>query len=296
MTKVPLNQADAADVIEMAVEPSYISEIARKLRAADGRWNGMSHKTAVGKVSRVVRALEENKRVASDYIDYSSTKGQRFGSLKQTMAGVQAEWEGYKIVHSFDTDIDVVREGFKDYVDTEINTQDKVNIIKDISGYGKKVSEMSEGLLEDVAKDFYGEENVVSSSYTDPSIDTFVEMEDGSVAYEISTRSVNPIGVGYANQKLQTAIDKGEEIGSTFDVVLMAPEFTGTVEHRYGDSDIIHIYELPIGNSGTPVIDFDSIDVEDFQRLLEKVYRDYTYISLQSYRGQIERAVNMYES
>jgi len=64
-------QDDVARVIELAAEPSYISEIARKLVKHDPAWN-TAEITAVEKVSIIASFLEDRGDINIYEVDYNS--------------------------------------------------------------------------------------------------------------------------------------------------------------------------------------------------------------------------------
>ena len=275
-----VNKADASAVVEMAVEPSYISEIARKLQAADVTYNSMGFNRVIRMVSRAVFALERDNRVETTNPDYGTFGGQKKSSPHTSIAGEgfaeRGEWKEYTIVKATKTEYGAVRPSFKEFVDPSITFEEKVDIADHISRVGNQMARMSEEILQDLAVGMFPDADVMETSgYNDPGVDLYIQgfeapdrrqIEHG-VCVEITTRYVNPIGNPYVSSKLNHVMDKESEHGVAVDLIILAPVFTRGMTDKYEDSDIVKLRRVPQFAQGNPIITQD--DPEQYEAILE---------------------------
>lgn len=256
-----LLQGDVRDVAEMAVEPSYISEIARKLQQVDSQWGSLTFLTAVNTVGRAVRALERDNRVQVQSPEYGTFGGQKESSAKLSLSGAgqeqTEEWKTYTLVRS-KTPFGSVREEYQSVVDPSVTMSDKLEIIDNVSRMGNVMSRQVEEILFDQATaDLDDAEELITTDYNDPGVDMFAVYDDKVVAYEISTRWVNPIDKAYMTAKINKALDAESEFDKPVDLVVMAPRFTQTVQNRYNDDSIVSLQRLPRAGDGFPIVSVD---------------------------------------
>jgi len=255
---------EISKVIEMAAEPSYISEIARKLLKVDEGWPEVEKEVnAVGRVTAIVAFLEENEPEVLDIIEpfegYERTGGQVRSSRKPSVLSDSPTdtWNTYTVVHAPALSEDEVREGFRPVVDTERELTQKLETIRRLSGVGNEVSREAELILQDVMeRQFRYYETVETSDYNDPGIDLYVEDEgqrEYGLSIEISVRWVNPIGSPYIESKRNKAFDRDS------DLLIIAPRFSQSALDRYEDpedpdwhasplSEMVHLHTVPSEN------------------------------------------------
>jgi hypothetical protein len=149
----PFEQEDVDRVWELAIEPSYISEIARKLQEAVEEWSEVSENTAVRRVAKIVEVLSNRPDI--DTLTAPPTiGGQAEGSPKRSFGPggfvVETEWRDYKLIHNPGTPLEDVREGLRDFVDTSVTVESKLSLIQTLSGSGNEISRISEEIMQDV--------------------------------------------------------------------------------------------------------------------------------------------------
>jgi len=251
------DQDDVAKVLEMAREPSYISEIARKLERFDGQWN-LTGTGSVEKVAIIVSMLDERGDVDLMNVGYDGeTDAQEDASPMPSLTeGVTGEdqdtWNEYTLVHYTD-DVEV-RDTFKDAIDTTVTVEDKVQIIKNLSGSGNRVSMQAEEIMQDVMeRQFRFYEETQTPEYNDPGLDFYVNDEDQrdwGLAVEVSVRWVNQIGSRYLEDKKEKAFDLDA------DLLILAPRFTQELLKEYEDpsdqdrhadplDQMVHLHTVP---------------------------------------------------
>lgn len=249
-------QDDVAKVMELAAEPSYISEIARKLVMHDPAWD-TAEITAVEKVSIIVSMLDERDDVNIYDIGYNSDEmGQRISSPKNTLTddeqGHNKRWNGYTLVYNFEEPD--IREEYQDIIDLDIDPIDKIETIEKLSSVGNVVSKQAEHIMQDVLmRQFRDYDTTEIPDYNDPDVDFYVEDEferDWGLAVEISVRYVNPIDQPYLDAKEDKAIERDA------DLLVIAPRFTDELLDLYEDpddagwnadplSDMVHLHRVP---------------------------------------------------
>lgn len=282
------DQISVGDVASMAVEPSYITELARKLMKTGGRWGDMSLPTAVQYVSRSVRALEEDGRVDVYEFDYDSFGGQATGSRHYAASGEgqgeTSRWNPYKIVHNPNTAHGNIQDGHKPMVDRYASVDQKREIADHLSRMGNKQSRRVEGILTDQIHAEVTDPDVFETSdYNDPGVDLFVmgfKTRDGKeidrgLMLEITTRWENPIQDPYIDSKMDGARVLEEEHGVPVDLVVMAPRYSQGVVQKYFGSKIVTLRRLPREGNGTPVIDQDVHSVQLSNEGTDSVGPDY---------------------
>jgi hypothetical protein len=321
-----ITQADVEKVAEMAVEPSYVSEIARKLKAADPVFHDMGENRAIRIVSRAVQALRKNNRVTVEHPSYPELGSQKAASPHTSIAGEgfssKDEWNEYTVVYNSGTDASEVRTEYRDYVDPSIPMADKMDTIAKLSTIGNEMSMKVEEILYDQVRGQVSDYVALEQSdYNSPGVDCYVQeftAPDGTpvergLAIEISTRYVNPVGGPYISNKLAMMQNKESETGVPVDLVVLAPEFTRGMLDKYEDSDMVHLIQLPNGKKGTPVVVQDAPDQRhrddtedvfgpdypiigdrfgDFVVSMSGVLRDYAMVPESQYRMEITEAIN----
>ena len=255
-SKQAIAQEDVAKVIELAAEPSYISEIARKLVENDPAWD-TAEVTAIGKVSLIVSFLEERGDINIFDIGYNSdAMGQSESSPKRTLTneegGGSTSWNPYTLVHTFDEPD--IRDRFEELVDLSVDPIDKIQAIEMLSSKGNQVSKDAEEIMQDVMlRQFRHYDEVEVPDYNDPDVDFYVEDEDRrdwGLAIEVSVRYVNPIDQPYLDAKK----DKADERDA--DLLIIAPKFTDNLLDLYENpedpgwnadplSDMVHLHRVP---------------------------------------------------
>lgn len=229
------DQETIAKVIEMAVEPSYVSEIARKLEVVDDGW-GLTGTRSVERVAIIVSMLDEREafvtaNVGYDGIEDAQEKSSPMESLTDEVGEGEPEdrWNPYTLVHyTSDTD---VRDEFSDHVDNTVTIEEKAGIIENLSGSGNRVSVMAEEIMQDcLSRQFKHYDNTETPDYNDPGVDFYVEDErnrEWGLAVEISVRWVNPIGSKYIDSKKEKALDNDA------DLLVLAPKFRQNIMEKY---------------------------------------------------------------
>lgn len=273
-------QTDVAKVAEMAIEPSYVSEIARKLILADEDWSGMGLNSAIVKVAKVVNVLDERMDMVVGQ-QPSDLGGQKKSSPKRSVAGGHAvdldEWLDYKVIHNPGIPMAEIREGYREYVDPNVTFEDKMEMIRRLSEIGNEVSVQAEEIMQDVMERQFKEyETVEVSDYNDPGVDFYVQDEGKrkwGLAIEVSVRWVNPIGAPYVESKKDDAFERDS------DLIIIAPKFTdGMISkhedpsmefwHRDPEGERVHLHTVP---SDSPAIyrpfatDVESVE-DEFDR------------------------------
>jgi len=268
-------QAWVMEVAEAAVEPSYYSEISRKLIEA-GIWNtGVYNGTR--RVSIAVDLFIRNHD-EDDFRFERIQAGQRegsphykLGSGEDNFDGVSPsdEWRPYNLFWNKSTEYeDITQEEIQDFVDPSVTFEEKRERIHTISSMGKMNSENAELILQDQIRPAFMSHTPrptilekIDTGFNDPGVDSLVkaqspELPKSSFAFEISVRWDNPIGVPYLESKRKQALNMEAEVGTTVDTVMMAPDFAGDFE-----SEFVHQYILPtplepaLGKVlGTPII------------------------------------------
>ena len=281
-------------VLQAAAEPSYISEIARKLDDAfpEQTWN-------VSDVVQAVSVLEDNGRVETFDVGYDGTDGQVEGSphnvLDPQLDGSTTEWKTYTIVHWEDGNIENIQDDeILDFVEPAVTVEQKASVIRELSGIGNVMSEWAELIMQDeMVRQFRNYDVVNVPQYNDPGLDFYVEDDEQrkyGLAIEVSTRYENPVDRPYLNSKQDKALERDA------DLLVLAPEFTAELLDEYENVDderwhsqtegdeVTHLHTVPNdrpgvyrpfvanpvdftdgGSDGFPVI------VPDDQRLRDKL-------------------------
>lgn len=249
-------QDDVARVVELASEPSYISEIARKLVKHDPAWN-TAEITAIEKVSIIVSFLEDRDDINIYEVGYNTgAMGQAQSSPKHSLTeddeGFTDTWNPYTLVYTYEGT--TIREEYQDIVDESVDPIDKIQAIEELSSNGNKVSKEAELIMQDVMERQFKHYDVTETpDYNDPDVDFYVEDEfnrEWGLAVEISVRYVNPIDQPYLDSKKENA----EEMDA--DLLIIAPKFTDNLLEQYEDpddpgwnadplSDMVHLHRLP---------------------------------------------------
>lgn len=250
---------DIAKVLEMAVEPSFMSEIGRKLRNNDPEWSELTENNAIGRAVSIVSFLDEERddavEVVRPFSNYDGTEGQAQGSPHQSIVdGETNTWEEYAVARSLKTDYGNVREEFKGVVDPDVTIETKFDIIDTLSSRGNDVSKDVENVAQDLLeRQFRFYDDVEVSDYNNPGLDFYVRDErdrEYGLAVEVSTRWVNPIGKNYVEAKRQKATERD------MDLVILAPRFSQIMLEKYENPDevrynadplaqMVHLHRVP---------------------------------------------------
>lgn len=260
---------DVSNIMGLSLEPSYVSEIARKLRDMDivvhaesfednvVTWSEISFNRSVQLVSNAVSVLESENRIETESVDYDDIDGSQKESSdmfsivdpsdiaeSRSEDGISDDkreelentWNLYTIVHSpKNTNIEDFDEDFLDYVDLGIDIGDKKDIISVLSSVGNKMSRYAERIMQDVmSRQFRHYDIKEGSDYSSPGTDFYVEDDnrrDYGLSIEVSTRYVNPIDRPYVDRKKDFAFSKDS------DLLIMAPRFTNEMVDRYEDPE-----------------------------------------------------------
>lgn len=304
-------------VLEMAREPSYVSEIARKLGEYADNW-GLTGTASVERVAIIISMIEERDTVTVFDVGYGSDEsGQAEASPIESLTGQGDEegyrWNSYTLVH-YTNDIEI-RESFQDVVDPSISPEEKAEMIEMLSGEGNKASRLAEEIMQDVMeRQFRNYDITEKPDYNDPGVDFYVEDEFGrewGLAIEISTRWVNPIGRTYMEEKLDKAMERDA------DLLIVAPRFTKELirEYEYTEEgranedpidQLVHLHTVPtmVPNvyqpfamspdeindrepGGNPVVVSDFDDVRDRLETEGRVGGDYPVVE-DTFKGFVE--------
>lgn len=274
---IQISQQDITNILSLAIEPSYISEITRKLRKGgftfhekDIPWSELTWSKALRAVSNAISVATNQERATKEKIDL---KGEVVGSPKKSLILNQdldeieepfeeesQIWNKYALVQTEvgeDFDRDRADEGIFDFVDESIDKETKIVMIEQLSEIGNEIAKTSEKIMQDVMERQFREyKNKGGGEYTDPGIDFYVEDEferEWGLAIEVSVRYVNPIGKPYMNMKKQKAFE------DDYDLLIMAPRFRDNIEGQYerigerhlkpeGGDEIVHLHQVPFGD------------------------------------------------
>ena len=266
----PEAQEDVAKVAEMASEPSYVSEVARKLQLADARFASYNLTTVIDIVRKAVQALDETRDYDVDVarVGYSNIGGQEEASPIYSWVEGELrendEWWPYTLFH---VENQPVRESYRKYVDRSIAVEDKIGTIDTLSYDGNEISKEAELILQDlVTSDLISDIGYYETpSYNDGGVDLYLEdfnsnitgkkeHIDGGVIIEISVRWINPIGIPYMEEKTNKREEYESDRDVPVDLIVLAPSFTGTVENTYSDTGISRIGRVPIEPDGNPIL------------------------------------------
>jgi len=283
---------DVAWVAEMANEPMYLTEIARKLLAT-GAWD-TSLNNAIRKVSLAVQAYTD-ERDPDEFRLEEIQPGQREGSMHYVLGeggdvfgGVSGsrEWRPYKL---FQSDTEVVSEPIGDTIDTSITFEEKKRMVERISETGRRQSMIAEEILQDVVDKVTRDVDVFEKTgFQSPKPDVYVENFDlllpvvikdikrGKVI-EVTNRWENPIDRPYIEDKFGAAMDKEATTNVPVDVLIIAPRLAGDIavkaeEHGgekvipVDDEGIVSVAIAPKVGNGIPVIRSDPFAMK--QRLV----------------------------
>lgn len=245
-------------VLQASIEPSYLSEIARKLDEAfpDETWN-------VETVIQAASVLSNDGRVETYDVDYSGTGGQKVGSPHSTTGSDDEEgskeWETYTIIHWQDGNIDSIDDEILEFVEPAVTVEQKAAVIESVSGAGNDISREAEKIMQDeMSRQFRNYSILELPGYNDPGLD-FVVIDDSKrnfgLAIEVSTRYENPIDKPYLDSKQDKAHTRD------LDLVILAPEFTDALLsqfekvtderwHREAEGEITHLHQVPIDKPG----------------------------------------------
>lgn len=291
-------EGDAANVAikrvaDVCAEPSYISEIARKLNAAFGvdEWD-------VEKVAASVSVLTDREGFEFYDVGYGNNDGQSIGSMHFTRnpdGGLEEtkEWRDYTVVHNENPNYAEIEDEILEIINPSISVEDKVAMIDILSGRGNFVSRAAEEIMQDaMERQFREYSRVEYEGYNDPGIDFIVEDEDRrnfGLAIEVSTRWENPIGGPYVGSKNDTALERD------LDLAILAPKFREKLLQQYeqvdedhwhtdAEGEVTHLHEVPNDRPGvykpfakTPVSDEYGPDggfpviVPDSDRVRERI-------------------------
>lgn len=249
-------QADqvASVALEMAVEPSYLSEIMRKI---NNNVTGVS--TDIDEMAQVASVMADRDDVELVTHGYDGNNGQSVGSphFGPNSEGDTEEtktWQPHTIMHNTGLSPDDVRPEVADVIDATMTVDDKRGVIDTLSGQGNSVSRQAENITQAVLqRQFRTYDTVETSDYNDPGTDFYVEDDtarDYAVAIEVSVRHENPIDAPYVSTKQDMAFDDDA------DLLILAPKFTDSVKSQYEvieddewhgspENEITHLHRVP---------------------------------------------------
>lgn len=252
-----MNQRDFDAVWTLAMEPSYVSEIARKMRLLYDDWAELNENTAVRIAANIVHAMENNFDVEISHMG-PDAGGQLKSSPKYSIGpnGMMEteEWRDYKIIYNRNAKMEDTDEKALELVDMNTTLQEKRERIKNLSEKGNIASRKAEEVLQDILRKQFRHYDVIETpDYNDPGVDFYVEDEgnrEWGLAVEISTRYVNPIGEPYVDSKKESSTSRDA------DLLILAPRFTGNMFSKYEDDEdpiwhvdpegeMVHLHRLP---------------------------------------------------
>jgi hypothetical protein len=241
-------------VIDVTAEPSYLSEIARKLDNAieDQSWS-------LDRVLQVASLLSDRDGIDFYDVGYGGNGGQEVGSMHYSSVpdgGREAtkEWKEYTLIHNTDPNLSDMDESVREIIDPTMTVEEKVRIIDTLSGSGNDMSRAAEEIFQDAMERQFREYDVVEfGDYNDPGIDFQVIDNDRrgyGLAIEVSTRWENPVGTPYVDSKKEPAFD------SDLDLIIIAPDFRDTLLEQYEkvdrgewhadpEGEITHLHRVP---------------------------------------------------
>jgi len=209
---------DVSMVAELLAEPSYLTEVARKLielnaplgfdrgelrevESVKRTWGDLETYAATAKVSLAVATLRDDggtRRFQVEEPDYDSSNtvglgtSQAVGSMHPSLTsedGPTKEWETYTIVHNEmgpEVGNALSQEGYqeiagdmKQLVDQTVTFDEKVEAVKLLSRSGNDVSKFAERIMQDAMERQFRRYDVVNSpGYSDPGVDFAVKDTD----------------------------------------------------------------------------------------------------------------------
>jgi len=228
-------QVDIGRVADMAAEPSYLSEIARKLNDAYdvSRYN-------VGLVAQAVSVLADRDGFALYDVGYGNNGGQAVGSVHFAMVpdgdtDETKKWREYTVIHNENPNFGDMPSEIQGKINPTVAVQDKVAIIDILSGNGNFVSKAAERITQDaMERQFREYKETYYGDYNDPGIDFTVSDGDRrnfGISVEVSTRWENPIGSPYIGSKKDAALD------NDYDLIVIAPSFRDKLLDQYEDAE-----------------------------------------------------------
>jgi hypothetical protein len=241
--------------LEMAVEPSYLSEIVRKINN-----NVSGSSTNVDKLAQIASAMQERDGVELFTHGYDENRGQsegspHFGPNDDGDEVGTKTWQPHTIMHNTNTSSDEVRQEVADVIDPTVTVAEKRSVIDTLSGQGNTVSRQVENITQAVLqRQFRNYNTVESGDYNDPGVDFFVsdpDQRDYALAIEVSARYENPIDSPYVDTKKDMAFDDDA------DLLVLAPAFTDNIRgqyeviedgewHRTPENEIVHLHRVPV--------------------------------------------------
>lgn len=290
------SQALATKVAELLAEPSYISEVSRKLRQVDQEYSEMNHENMVRLVSEAVQAMERsNDSIVVEKPSYDDFGGQGSGSPHGSLSsgspppnveeigdgkvGIKS-WRRYVVAHNTDIDPSSIRKLYRPVVDTSVTMEEKLALADLVSSQGDVASEIAE----DVTVDHIPSQFPITvsegpsprrieyskmSDYNSSVADFYIETQVKGYVIEVSTRWVNPVDRAYMSSKVDELAKWEERRNVPVDLIVIAPKFTGPMLERYGDGEFVHMKQVPFpvpGVGGNPVIISDPDEtVEQFE-------------------------------
>jgi len=246
-------------VLEMAVEPSYLSEIVRKVNK-----NIPAQSLSVSQVAQVASMVSDRDGVELETVGYGRNEGQSIGSPHNSLADDSGDgttkWEEYTIIHNKDTQASDVRDEVRDIIDPTVTVREKSKVVDTLSGEGNSVSRQAEEIFQAVmSRQFRAYDITESGGYNDPGIDFIASdttQRGYTLALEVSVRYENPVDRPYIEAKKESAFDIDA------DLLVMAPRFTDNMRskhepiddgewHSSPEGEIVHLHRVP---SETPEV------------------------------------------
>lgn len=247
-----VGQDELESVVEAAVEPGYLSEIARRLRKAEvpfelndlgnveRTWGDLTHQFSLSRVANIFARddsgsfhLLEDDNFEVRFVTYDEGAGQKEASPHATVQDIpNDEWGDYVIIHNVETSPgDIDNDELLDVIDPTTTIEEKVDEARLLSRVGNEMAELTEVVMQDVLQRQFREYEIVEyPDYNDPDVDFFVvdtDRRDYGLVVEISSRFVNPVDDHYVTTKLDSAQKKEQDHDIAVDLLILAPRFTG---------------------------------------------------------------------
>lgn len=331
MSAEELDNDLVADVAEAAVEPGWLSEIARRLRSNVDPWQDMAFPAAVRTVSLAAqKLLDDNSNVEARIVDPpDSDRGSphiSFGN-EQTPTGVKEtrSWNPYKIINNTGMRARMVSPEIRAVIDPTVTLEEKAEVAMMVSDRGGDQARIVEDILDDHIDTLVSDATVLDRTpFRSSGVDLFVadfnptEVTgvtdfDMGIGLEISARWVNPIGKPYVDAKFDRQAELEAEYDVPVDILIAAPNIRSSVRSRYEDETMLDLVNLPLQSAGFPIVIPDDADTQDqvegtalvgddypvveqgfeeMEEALGDVFRDFDVVRELDYRRQLSTVVN----
>lgn len=241
--------------LQVAFEPCYLAEIARKINASE-----LELEVREEQMAQVASMMADRDDVDLYTVDYQDNGGQAQGSLREVGDEgsafsteddedgekiVQVNWEPYTIMHNTGIGYGELDDAIKEVVNPDRTVDQKREIINVLSGTGNDMSRTAERIMQDeMQRQFRNYRVREIPEYNDPGMDFYVEdtdKRDYGLGIEVSVRWENPIDSPYIKSKQDKVFDRDG------DLVILAPRFTDKSLDRYEDIENKEWHQIPEG-------------------------------------------------